>query len=151
MKLRPKFDPDDVVQSVLGSFFANLRSGKLDIESSRNLSGILAIMVIRKCARYANRYSTVGRDFSREFGTNISGDHKLEELCIDKQPLPEETALQNELLEQWTLHCDEKDRRIIELLLLGHTTREVSLQVHCSQRTVQRTVQRFVQRLGPAT
>jgi RNA polymerase sigma factor (sigma-70 family) len=147
--LRPKVDPEDVVQSVLGSFFANLRAGKYDIDSSRNLRGLLSVMVARKCARYANRYSVVNRDWRRERSASQNhGDGETEELLMDRESLPDESVMMTELLDRWIATFDATDRRIIELLLLGHSTNEITLQVHCSQRTVQRTVQRLVQRLA---
>ncbi len=150
--LRPKVDPEDVVQSVLGSFFVNLRAGKYDIDSSRNLRGLLAIMVARKCARYANRYSVANRDWRRERSiSQVQRDGETEELLTDRDPLPEESVMMAELLDLWIATFDAMDRRIIELLLLGHNTQEITLQVQCSQRTVQRTIQRLVHRLAVQT
>ncbi len=109
-------------------------------------------MVARKCARYANRYSVANRDWRRERSiSQVQRDGETEELLTDRDPLPEESVMMAELLDLWIATFDAMDRRIIELLLLGHNTQEITLQVQCSQRKVQRTIQRLVHRLAVQT
>ncbi len=150
-QLRAKLDPDDVVQSVLASFFGNLQTGQYDLDSSRNLRGLLAIMVARKCARYAERYSTARRDIGRERSLSTSaGDRSTAELVADRQPLPDQSVILADALDHCMSKFDSIDRQIVELILLGHSTEEIALQVKCSQRTVQRTLKRFLRHLADA-
>lgn len=149
MKLRAKLDPDDVVQSVLASFFGNLQAGQYDLDSSRNLRGLLAIMVARKCARYAERYSAARRNIARECSlSNSASEPSAADRLADRRLLPDQAAMLADALEHCMSMFDSTDRQIIELILLGHSTEEIGLQVNCSQRTVQRTLQRFLRQLG---
>jgi len=148
-RLRSKIDPEDVLQSVFGSFFAGLRDGKFEIASTRNLRGLLAMMVSRKCARYVGKFTAARRDLQRELSDARTYDAytALQELP-DREPWPDDVIALADALEHWLDQFDSQDRLVVESFLNGETTSEIAERFRCSQRTVQRTIRRACQRLG---
>ena len=67
-RLRQKEDPEDVVQSVLRSFFTRHADGQFDLEGWDSLWSLLATITLRKCGRRIERFGTAGRDVSRARG-----------------------------------------------------------------------------------
>jgi RNA polymerase sigma factor (sigma-70 family) len=141
--LRSKFDTEDVLQSVFGSFFAEMRSGKISVTSSHNLRGLLALMVTRKCARYAERYSSLSRDYKREssaegVGNNSRGSWEIH----DSRPLPDEIVAQADAWNMKLGKLPPLDRQVVESFMLGDSTSEIALRMRCSSRTIQRILRR---------
>ena len=134
---------------MLASFFSSLRNGSVDLDSSRELRSLLAIMVVRKCARYAEFFSSAGRNVALERSTasvHSNDTHPVQ--CLSRESHPEETVIAADALEHWLLTFDTQDRQVIEGILAGDSTCEIAERLICSQRTVQRTLQRVFRALG---
>jgi RNA polymerase sigma factor (sigma-70 family) len=144
-QLRAKYDAEDVLQSVLRNFFNSLKSGAADLESSQAMRGLLAVMVKRKCAQYAESFASAKRDVNREEASdNLS--HRPE--CSSREPNPEAAVMLADTLAHWLDGFDEIDRQIVAAILQGESTASIAQRLHTSQRTVQRTVKRTCLRLG---
>src|SRR5207249_524909 len=48
-RLRPKLDPEDVVQSVYRSFFNRYGAGQFELGTWNDLWGLLTVITLRKC------------------------------------------------------------------------------------------------------
>src|SRR5437879_4954647 len=59
--IQPKMDPEDVVQSVLRTFFQRQKNGEWTIESWGSLWGFLSLITIRKCAYWKRHFGTQRR------------------------------------------------------------------------------------------
>ena len=60
LDLRRKVDPEDVVQSVFGSFFRRNGAGEIDVQSWESLWSLLAVITVHKCG-HKIRYYRAGK------------------------------------------------------------------------------------------
>jgi RNA polymerase sigma factor (sigma-70 family) len=147
-QLQAKFDADDVVQSVFLSFVAGLNAGRLRLDSSEELRGLLALMVTRKCARYVGRYSAGRRSVQRETGRwkEVAQNASLSA----REPSPEEALALEEELTGLLAQFDDQDKEVVRALLDGQSTAQIAERLGCSRRTIQRTVRRVSEVLQPS-
>ena len=68
LDLRRKFDPEDVMQSVMASFFRRHGAGEIDVQSDQSLWALLAVMTVHKCG-HKIRYSRAAK---RNAGQELS-------------------------------------------------------------------------------
>jgi len=148
-RLQSKVAPEDVVQSVMRTFFRRLDAGEVELRGWAALWGFLALATVRKCQKNAARYGTEARDVSREVTLRVdAGDGEAWEVSVpDREPTPAEAAAFAEELERLLAGLDERDRRAVELLLDGQSVAAVADRVGCSERTVQRTLELVRRRL----
>ena len=62
MRLRAKVDPEDVLQSVCESFFRRHAEGEFSLKDWDSLWALLAVITLRKCALWQERFQTEGRN-----------------------------------------------------------------------------------------
>lgn len=141
--LRAKVDAEEVMQSVLKSFFHRHADGQFALRDWDNLWGLLVVITLRKCGRLRRQFQGAHRDIRREANADAASDWQL----ADSEPTPDEAVLLTETVERLLNGFDERDRGIVELALQGCEVAEISDQVRRSQRTVQRVLQRVRQRL----
>src|SRR5207244_12407301 len=65
-RLKPKLDPEDVVQSAYKSFFYRYADGNIDVGNWNGLWGLLTIITVRKCSERVAHYRAERRDAARE-------------------------------------------------------------------------------------
>jgi len=109
VRLRRQFDSMDVVQSVMGSFFARMTDGQFDLENPRQLIGLLMKMAQNKLLMQVRRHKQKRRDVTR---TEAGGDDAPP--IADTEPGPERQAIGRELLRVLydRLTDDERDLAI---------------------------------------
>lgn len=109
VRLRRQFDSMDVVQSVLGSFFARMTTGQFDLENPQQLIGLLMKMAQNKLLMQVRRHKQKRRDVTR---TEAGGDDAPP--VADAEPGPERQAIGRELLRVLydRLTDDERDLAI---------------------------------------
>ena len=137
VNLRHKVDPEDVVQSVLKSFYLRLANGQYDVPDERSLWRLLAQITKYKCAYHTRPFGSPKRDVAREVsGPSPSDDSVSDWRFIDSDPGPEDAAIRLEekakLLETLELlrkSLDERDQEILELLLCCKTPTEIHHQM----------------------
>jgi len=134
--LRHKVDPEDVVQSAYKSFFFRYDEGNLELVNWNSLWGLLTLITTRKCAERAAYHRAECRDVAREVSLTRGEEEKAWLDPLGREPTPLEAAVLNETVEQLLADLDEEERPILELSLLGHTTREISEQLGRAERTV---------------
>jgi RNA polymerase sigma-70 factor (ECF subfamily) len=147
-RLSHRVDPEDVVQSVYRSFFADSREGRYQLERGGDLWQLLVTMTLHKLTNQANRLGTQKRSVSRErqFGSEDSllgiGAPRLA-----GQPSPAEAAALADQLEQLLRGLEPPQRRIVELRLQGYNLDEIASEVPCSLSTVRRVLDRIKKQL----
>jgi RNA polymerase sigma factor (sigma-70 family) len=140
-RLATKADAEDVLQSVLRTFFRRLDAGEVELRSWGSLWGFLSLATLRKCQRNAGRYATDRRDVGREVSLEIGGDGGAWELSIpDREPTPDEVAAFADELQSLLEGLDERERRAVELVLAGEAPVTVARRLGCSRRTVRRSL-----------
>jgi RNA polymerase sigma-70 factor, ECF subfamily len=139
--LRVRFDPDDIVQSVFRTFFAQLRQGSYNVPEGEELWGLLFVMALHKIRNQANYHRAAKRDI----GQTIGG------LALEEQQFAnDESSLQFLLM----LIDDElKDyppinRTIVRMRIEGYDINEIVRESGRSRRTVERVLQDFRQKLS---
>lgn len=148
-RAKDKFDADDIVQSVFISFVSGFKKGRLRLDSSQELRGLLALMISRKCRRYLKRYSSHKRTLDREL--NGLGASLIGKTLVSHDLQPDDAAALEDELTRVLSRFDEQDREIVKALLDGETTAEIANRFGCSRRTVQRTVHRISEILTQST
>ncbi|HEX6984312.1 MAG TPA: sigma-70 family RNA polymerase sigma factor [Planctomycetaceae bacterium] len=149
-RLAAKADPEDVLQSVLRTFFRRLNAGEVELRGWGSLWGFLSLMTLRKCQHHEARYAAACRDVRAEvsLSLNDASGEPFAFLIPDREPTPDEVAAFADEVAALLAVLDERDRRVVELLLDGEPTEAVADRVGCSERTVQRTAARLCRRLA---
>ena len=145
-RLRAKFDPEDVAQSALKSFFLRARDGEYDLESWDSLWSLLTVITLRKCGFRVRHFRTAGRDVRKELPAEPRHDGPTWE-AIAREPTPTEAAELADVVEGLFRGLDETDRKVLELSLQGCPPADVAREVAVSGRTVYRVLERVKGRL----
>ncbi len=146
-RLRAKVDPEDVMQSVLKSFFVRTAAGQFDLADWDGLWSLLTVITLRKCGHKVEHFQAACRDVRREEPPPAGDDSAASWEAIAREPTPEEAAGLTDTVEGLLRGLDEADRRIVELALQGHSVPEISAQAGVSERTAYRRLEFIKARL----
>lgn len=143
-RFRDAIDPEDVVQSAMGSFFAAARQSRLRISQSVSLWRLLATFAKRKMLRTIERQSATkrGGEFRRV---------AVEEVfhVWDVNPLEPHVGAVEELLGAIHQELPPELREVLDLLIIGRTQKEIAETLKLAERTVRRRVVRLREILSP--
>jgi RNA polymerase sigma-70 factor (ECF subfamily) len=147
-KLSQRVDPEDVVQSVYRSFFAETRDGRYDFQRGGDLWRLLVTMTLHKLQNQVKHNCREKRSVDREqrFGSEDSL-LRLQADVVHREPSPIEAAVLAEQLEQLMRRLDLLYRRVVELRLQGCTLEGIAVAVQRSERTVCRILEEVKQHL----
>jgi RNA polymerase sigma-70 factor (ECF subfamily) len=134
--LRQKVEPEDVVQSAYKSFFLRYDAKNLDVVNWQSLWGLLALITVRKCSEQAAFHGAERRDAAREVSLARKAEAGSWLDPLGREPTPFEAAVLSEIVEHLLAELDEDERPVLELSLLGHSTREISERLGRAERTV---------------
>jgi DNA-directed RNA polymerase specialized sigma24 family protein len=148
-RLRQRLDPEDVLQSVLRTFFVRLADGQFSLRDWDSLWGLLVCITVRKCAKAHERNTAAGRDVYRETALAAAGGTESGPSWdfLDRGPGPSEGALLDEAIEEALREFNEGEIQIVLLSLQGETPAAVKERGRCSLSKVYRVLDRFRQRL----
>lgn len=139
--IRQKIDPEDLVQSAMGSFFRRHAEAPFTLNSWDNLGALLATITLRKCRYHTRHFSTAKRQLHLEEHleeTKVTGN------CTSAtEPTPLESAEFADLVTQLLDSLSPKSRQICELALLGHSSAEIAERTNLTERTVFRQMERI--------
>jgi RNA polymerase sigma-70 factor (ECF subfamily) len=113
-RLRRHFDSMDVCQSVLASFFVRAAAGQYDLDSPRQLVGLLVKMAQNKLLMQVRRHRTSGRD-DRRVEAPVDGDCPV----LDPAPGPERHAIGRDLLDRVLERLDDSARELAQRRAVG--------------------------------
>jgi RNA polymerase sigma factor (sigma-70 family) len=137
-RLQAKVSAEDVVQSALHSFFRRRDEFAFAQDGADGLWGLLVVITLRKCAKWADVFSAQKRSAAREVNLQ-PGDGSVLPLA-SSEPDPAEAAMLAELLEGLLRHFDSRQQQMLALRMQGFELEEIAAQVQSSRRTVARTV-----------
>ena len=149
--MRPKMDPEDVMQSVFQSFFVRRVAGEFgDVETWESLWKVLVTLTLRKCNRRTTHFFAERRDIHREIIQAPAVDDSREDGWEAQVPDPTaaEASKLTETLEALMNRLGkddcrgERNRQILTLRLQGSDIPEISAQLNCTERTVYRVLDR---------
>jgi RNA polymerase sigma-70 factor (ECF subfamily) len=148
-KLAGHIDPEDVVQSVYRSFFADTREGRYEIKRGGDLWQLLVTITLHKLTDKVRQNKAVRRAVDREH--NFGSEDSLMGMqahITSHQPTPVEAAVLAEQVEQLMAQLVPLHRRMLERRLQGYNLAEIAAEMQCSQRTVIRVLERIKQQLS---
>ncbi|MFM9961965.1 MAG: ECF-type sigma factor [Planctomycetaceae bacterium] len=143
---KAKLDEEDVVQSVLRSFFTRQAKGTIAPRDRDHLWALLAMITARKCARQRRHFEAGRRDVRLEIPLAKPGDSDLLSSwasILAHEPSAEEAAILEEEVEQLLNHFGQSHRVIAQQLLEGSDVAEIKSRLSCSERTIYRVLQRL--------
>ncbi|HZL90602.1 MAG TPA: sigma-70 family RNA polymerase sigma factor [Pirellulaceae bacterium] len=142
-RLQHKVDPEDVVQSAYKSLLLRYGEGALAAKGWEGLWGLLTLITIRKCADRARHYRAECRDLGREAGASCGPDSNPAWLEVTaREPTPDEAVILAETVADLLQRLDGDGRTIVELILQGYSTQEISEQTGRAERSVRRLRER---------
>jgi RNA polymerase sigma-70 factor (ECF subfamily) len=136
-------DPEGVVQSALGSFFARVGRSQLEFDGWEELWGLLVVITLRKCGKRRD-YLRARR---RDPGRRAVADPPDAAEAVDRDPTPLEAVMLADLVQRLLKGLDPTERGIMELTLEGYTAREVSERLGRSERSIWRVREGVRERL----
>jgi RNA polymerase sigma-70 factor (ECF subfamily) len=145
--VRPKVDPEDVVQSAFKSFFLRYAAGQFDLGDWDGLWGLLVCITLRKCGREVKRFHGPHHDVRREAPAAAGGEANTVWDALAREPTPAEAAMLAETVEQFVRDLGARDRRVFELRLQGCTVPEISAEVGRTEYTVEGVLRKIRKRL----
>jgi RNA polymerase sigma-70 factor (ECF subfamily) len=140
-RLRAKVSPEDIVQSAFKSLYRRRHAFRFQDDVSDGLWGLLVVITIRKCAKWADLFGAEKRAVDREVpldGAASEGRPGIE--LAGREPGPAEAAELAELTERLMGGLDARRRRIVSLRLEGHELEEIAALAQSSRRTVVRVI-----------
>lgn len=140
-KLQSKVSPEDVVQSVFKSFFRRRHEFDFKDDDADGLWGLLVVITLRKCAKWADVFGAEKRSTEREtsLDAETASGHRWHE-AVGREPGPEEAAMLSELIERLMQRLDARQQQMLALRMQGFELEEIADQVQSSRRTVARVV-----------
>jgi RNA polymerase sigma factor (sigma-70 family) len=126
--VRPRVDPEDIVQHVFFCFFQRQVRVPFTLDGWEALWRVLACITIRRCARTARQ------------ALHEQTDEGALELSLDPQSTPEQEACGADTLAYLLKGLSERERSMFEMRRQGWSSDEVAQYLGCSSRRVQRLV-----------
>ncbi len=142
--LSPRFDPEDVVQSVFRTFFRRASEGCYEVPVGEELWQLFLVLALNKIRKLASFHRADKRDAGRtiasannsELPAGISGE--------DANAYETMKMVVGELMSKLPPTQD----RIIQLRIEGYEVSEIAQMTQRSKRTVERILQHFRQQLA---
>ena len=144
--MRGSIDPEDVVQSAMGSFFRSTNSAsqsRLQIESTLSVWNLLAMFARRKLSRLLERTSAAKRGAS--WDRNLLDQVELLEFQHSTTESQDVVELADEL--NSILAPDQVE--LLERLLAGNSQREIAEELSVDERTIRRRITTLRNLLSP--
>ena len=143
--LRSRFDSQDFVQSIWGSFFRRIKASPTELEGTENLIGFLARAARNKVIDEYRRASSRKQDMRREESMWEGAEPR--ELADDSDT-PIEVAEASEALDRLRELVPEDRRTVLDLKAEGLTTVEIAARLGLGERTVRRVIEDLRRRAG---
>jgi DNA-directed RNA polymerase specialized sigma24 family protein len=120
----------DVAQSVLRSFFGQLRQERVAVGMDESLWPLLVTIALNKVRNRGKFWQRARRDPGRVQPFDAQHDP------LETGPSPDDVAALGDLVERLLEPFSERRRRIIELILAGQPVRQIAADVGATERTV---------------
>jgi RNA polymerase sigma-70 factor (ECF subfamily) len=137
-RLQRVLDSVDISQSVLGNFFVRAALGQFDLETPRDLIGLLVTMAQNKLVDQARK-----RANRRPL---LSGAAPLDTVC-DPGHSPSQVVAGAELIQEFLRRMSAEERHLAELRAAGHSWGEIADRVGGSAEAVRKQLERAIRRV----
>jgi RNA polymerase sigma-70 factor, ECF subfamily len=146
-RFNPRLDPDDVVQSVFGSFFNGAKEGRYAFESENGFWKLLLTIALNKVRNTVRHHQTQMRDLGKEsFSTNADGAESLLANLKNPQRIAAEYAGLLESLDELLDQLDPSEQELLRYQIEGYTQKEIAEKMNLNDRTIRRMLTRIQNR-----
>ena len=135
--LAPRFDPEDVVQSVFRTFFRRAKQGMYEIPPGEELWKLLLVLALYKVRELAVYHRAKKRDVTRTLGS--SALHFAESSSHDEEAFRVLRSVVDDKLGSLIA----SHRKIVVMRIEGHTIQSIADATGYSKRTVERVLTEF--------
>jgi RNA polymerase sigma-70 factor (ECF subfamily) len=146
-KLRRLFEPDDLCQSVLKSFFVRAASGQYDLDGPSKLLALLRAMARNKLAKQARKHRTLRRDLGRDVSLESNAP-----AVAGTGPSPSRIAIGREVLDAFRGRLSAEERRLADLRSQGHEWAEIAKELggtpQARRKQLARAIDRAAREIG---
>ena len=139
--IQQREDPEDVVQTVLRTYFRRAAQGEFQIADSSDLWALLAKITRRKIMKRAEYHHAKKRGMSAE--TALPFD-----LADGRDPEPVDAAIAAELVEKTLQGLEPRAGDVFQLRLAGCTEKEIAAELICTRAEVRLQLKRIRERLN---
>lgn len=146
-KLGRRLDPEDVVQSAMGSFFKHARAGDFTFEEIDDVWRLLASITLNKVRQKIEFHTAAKREIYREQHQQTGSITFLDAPIVTREPTPDAQLAVLEEIEMLVSGLDDWQQRIVQLRLEGYGLEEIAQDVSRSERTVRRVMDKVKGRL----
>jgi RNA polymerase sigma factor (sigma-70 family) len=143
--LRSRFDSQDFVQSIWGSFIRRIKTSATELEGTENLVGFLARAARNKVIDEYRRASSRKQDMRRE-EPMYEGSEPRE--VADQADSPIQAAEASETFRRLRDLLPEDRRTVLDLKAGGLSTSEIAKRLGLGERTVRRVIEDLRRRAG---
>ena len=141
LNIRQREDPEDVVQTVLRTYFRRAARGEFQIVDSSDLWALLAKITRRKIINRAEYHYAAKRQLGNESSLPF-------DLGDSREPEPADAAIAAELVES-TLHgLEARAGEVFQLRLAACTEKEIAAELNCTRAEVRLHLKRIRERLS---
>jgi RNA polymerase sigma-70 factor (ECF subfamily) len=138
---------EDVVQEALLSFFRRHARHEFNLANWDSLWALLTVITLRKCGHKIEHYRALCRNVFTEAAPPESSQESAHSwMMLAREPSPAEAAMLEDTLRQLLHGLDEREQRIVRLLLEGHSVPEISQKVGRSEYMVRKTCKQVRER-----
>ena len=147
-RLKPRFDGDDIVQSVFRTFLRRSRDGELDVPASDTIWHLLAAVAHNKIRRRVAHHRMQRRNVDREQSATLpnSASSPPEE-WLDEEPTADDAVALIDEVQAVLSTANPREADIFRYCLEGHSTPEIAQLVGCSRWSVRRVLDRLGEEL----
>jgi RNA polymerase sigma-70 factor (ECF subfamily) len=142
-RLRRVLDSLDVCQSVLGNFFVRAAAGQFELDSPRQLLGLLVTMARNKVLDHARRQQAGRRDQRR-----VAGDPEALEAVADPAPSPSQVLVGRELLERVRAGLSAEERDLADQRAAGRDWAVIAAEHGGSPEALRKKLARALDRVA---
>jgi RNA polymerase sigma factor (sigma-70 family) len=142
-RLSRQFDSMDVCQSVLANFFIRAALGQFELNTSKDLLGLLATMARNNLASRARKPEVVRR---ADFGADSASP--AESKLLDDQPTPSQNLAGRDLLEAVRKRLTPDERYLAEQRALGRPWQELAAESGASAEALRKRLARALDRVS---
>jgi RNA polymerase sigma-70 factor (ECF subfamily) len=138
-------DPEDIVQSVFGTFFRGVSCGRYDIAEGEDLWKLFLVIAMNKIRAEGLFHQAAKRDARLTFALSCLPSS----VRVQEQKRGPALGFSNLVVEEALERLPPQHRFIVEMRTEGHKVAEIAQQLGRSKRAIERILQESRHKLSP--
>ena len=135
-----RFDPEDVVQSVMRTIFRQARFGHVPTKDSQELWRYMSTVALNKVRNRVKQESALKNDVSKT-------THDPEAIAAIFEPTEQDAIELTDFLEVLAKALEPGVAQVLQMLLDGMSEDEIALKMNLTSRTIRRYKQAILDRM----